>query len=100
MRTFKQIGEVSPDMGHYTYPRFRKPIRPVQEGEVVKIVYIDGREDIIRIAPEPPCDRCSKCFYGKDDYFCPVWRSSNKEVWCLIGPGHIAVDINSILEDL
>ena len=39
-------------------------------------------------------------FYEKEGNSCPVWCSDNKEVWCLLGSGHTAVDINSILEDL
>lgn len=101
MRTFKQIGEVLPDIGHYlTFPRFKKPFRPLQEGEVVKIVYTDGREDIIVVTAESSCGRCMGCFYRRPGLRCPVWSNDNKETRCLIGSGHVAVDIDSIMEDL
>lgn len=99
MRTFKQIGEVSPDMGHYTYPRFRKPVDPAQEGEIIKLKYTDGREDTIYIN-KGSCDACKGCMYAENGYSCPVWLSDRKEVWCMIGPGHIAVSINKIMEGL
>lgn len=96
MRKFKQIGVRT--SGKYSFPKFRKPVKSIKTGDIIKLTYQDGNEDIIMIKEELQ-GTCVGCMYSESDV-CPVYISKAMGEVCLAGPRRIAVSINKILEEL
>lgn len=96
MRKFKQIGETT--HGNYRFPKFRKPVNSIKTGDIIKLTYKDGNEEII-IIKEESHGVCVGCTYSKSDS-CPVYISKILGEMCLAGPRHIAVSMNKVLEEL
>lgn len=96
MRKFKQIGLIT--HGRYSLPKFRKPVNSIKTGDIIKLTYKDGNEEIILIMEEPH-GVCDGCMYSKSDA-CPVYISKVRGEMCLVGPRHIAVSMNKVLEEL
>ena len=96
MRKFKQIG-VSTN-GRYSFPKFRKPVNSIKTGDIIKLTYKDGNEEIIIIKEESK-GVCVGCMYSKSDT-CPVYVSKSIGDICLAGPRHIAVSMDKVLEEL
>lgn len=96
MRKFKQIG-VSTN-GGYSYPKFRKPVNSIKTGDIIKLTYKDGNEEIIIIREESH-GVCVGCTYSKSDT-CPVYTSKSMGEMCMVGPRHIAVSMDKVLEAL
>lgn len=96
MRKFKQIGEST--NGRYRFPKFRKPVNSIKTGDIIKLTYKDGNEEII-LAMEESHGVCVGCMYSKSET-CPVYISKVFGEMCIVGPRRIAVSMDKVLEEL
>lgn len=96
MRRFKQIGVIT--HGRYSLPKFRKPVNSIRTGDIIKLTYKDGNEEIIKVMEESH-GVCDGCMYSKSDA-CPVYISKIHGEMCIVGPRRIAVSVDKIMEAL
>jgi hypothetical protein len=99
IRRFKQIG-VAVDGASTARARFRRPSKPIKPGDTVVLQYTDGRIDTV-IVRQTHAIGCNECKYAEVGKSCPCYMDQAGFMCCMFGgSAQVAVDVDTVLEDL